>query len=366
MSVATQTANEETSPIVEKGAEYLLFGKAKRGGAYNSHLVSGIIFAILGITGVVNPWLVVWLEVCLVAGILIDERSLKKKISLRAIPSQMMLYSQVLLRAMWEALPFYLLAYVLYVGMAPIILKTNLVISSFVMLYGFYMVWRAFWLAKYLWVLLFRWENAGHTFEIHEANLKNRSAAIRHVLWGYFLGNVGLVVRCASQVMTIGLFEFVRQRTSMDLTAYPALADYLMPIFIVGTIIFLATFFMALQPALSIYYRAHRTFHTHLALYDCIHGIHHKGVLPTQLDSGTISPFEFFITEMALPTGMLVPNWWWTGTQVILALVGHLPSHDANSRMKTGHHHLAHHRYFNVNFGLTPAADIRYGTLHQE
>lgn len=348
------------------GAEYRLFGAATGGGAYNSHLVAGLFFIGLSAFGVVDWRLTIWLDACLVFGLFLDRRSMNRKLALAAIPGQMLLYSQVALRAAVHVAPYYLFAFVLYLGMAPIILPLNLVISSFSMLYGFYMLIRLFWLIRYLWVLNFRWHDAGRVFEVQQANLKSQSLAIRHVLWAYFLGNVGLVVRCASQVITIGAFELLRQRLDLDITKYPQLNTHVMSIFWGTVAIWLATFWFALQPAFLIYYRVHRTFHASRPLYDSVHSIHHRGVLPTPLDSGTISPLEFALTELNLPAGMLVPNWYWTLGQILLAIAGHFPSHESNTWMKTGHHHLLHHRLFNVNFGLIAREDKRYGSYYTE
>ena len=127
--------------------------------------------------------------------------------------------------------------------------------------------------------------------------------------------------------------------------------------------IWLATLWPAIKRALLIYYRTHRTFHANRPLYSSIHSIHHRGVLPTQLDSGTISPAEFWITEMVVPSAALVPNWYFVIIQVVLAFFGHLPSHDTGTRWAMSQHHLHHHRLFRVNLGLTSAEDAEFGTL---
>jgi hypothetical protein len=347
-----------------RGAEYPLYGAAARGGPYNSHLVSALVFVALAAVGWAPLWLTAWVVICLILGMSFDARPLQRKIVLAAIPSQTMLYAQVFARAAWDALPFYVFAYFVYIFAAPLWLWTNVAVSSFILLYGVYMAVRAWWLVRYLWLLGYRWEAAGRTFAVHEANLKSRSMALRHVLWAYFLGNIGLVVRCASQVMTIALFEWVRVSTAVDPWRFPALRDHRVVIGLVVAVIWLATFWWAIKRALLVYYRTHRTFHNCPPLYDSIHSIHHRGVLPTPLDSGTISPAEFIITEMALPGGMIVPNWWWTIAQIVLGVFGHWASHDAGTTMTFPQHHLHHHRYFSVNFGLSPAEDARFGTLY--
>jgi len=236
--------------------------------------------------------------------------------------------------------------------------------SSFVMLYGFYMLIRGYWLVRYLWLLNFRWENAGRTFVVRKANLKSRSSAVRHVLWSYFLGNVGLVIRCSSQVLTIAIFERLRTLWAMDLAKHATLSAYVAPICIAATAVWLATLWLAIRWVLLIYYRTHRTLHNCGPLYDSVHSIHHRGILPTPLDLGTISPAEFLITEMAFPAGTLAPNWWWTISQIVLGFAGHWATHDSGSRMKFSQHHLHHHRLFTVNFGLSPREDAQFGTLY--
>jgi hypothetical protein len=274
-----------------------------------------------------------------------------------------MLYGQLLARAAWDAVPFYAFAFGVYLFVAPLWMWTNLAISSFVMLYAFYMVARAWWLVRYLRLLGFHWEDAGPTFAVREANLKTRSAAIRHVLWSYFLGNIGLVVRCAAQVLTISLFEGLRSAMGVDVATHSTLGPLLVPIGIAVAGLWLATYGLAGRRALLIYYRTHRTLHSCRPLYDSIHAIHHRAILPTPLDSGTISPAEFLVTEMAFPAGTLVPNWFFTIHQILFALLGHWRGHDSG---RTVNHHLLHHRLFNVNFGITPTTDARFGTLHPQ
>jgi len=349
-------------------AEYRLRGRAPSGGPYNSHVVSIGIITALSAAGVVNVWLAGWAAVCLAAALWLDGRRLRQMVVLRAVPRQLLLYGQVLAGAGSDAFPYYLFAYLIYVCVAPVWLQANLPISSFVMLYGLYMVIRSCWLLRYLWELAFHWNNPGlRTFHEHEANFESQATAVRHVTWAYFLGNIGLIVRCSSQVLTIGIFEALRKRLGMDLANHPALSGYLAPVALLATLVWLATLWFAVQRSLLIYYRTHRTFHNCRALYDSVHCIHHRAVLPTPLDSGTISPAEFIISEMSLPAAAIVPNWWWVLGQVVIGLAGHCPAHNAGTRVKFAEHHLQHHRYFTVNFGLTglfASDDIRFGTLY--
>lgn len=347
-------------------AEYVLMGRAEAGGAYNSHIVSVTVMIALGAVGLLSPWVALWVATCLAVAMVLDGRSWRRIAKPRAIPGQLWLYSQLFVQAAWDALPFYILAYLLYVCSAPLILPINFAVSSFVMIYGFYMLVRSATLIRYLWVVRFRWDRAGRTFETHQANLNSQSAALRHVTWAYALGNVGLVVRAGSQVVTLTAFEYFRQRLAMDLTQYPTLNANLYLIFGVAFLVWLATMWWSIQRMLMIFYRTHRTLHEHRALYDSIHAIHHRGILPTPLDSGTISPAEFWITEMAFPTCTLVPNWWFALGQIAMAYAAHLPAHNSGSRVAYARHHLQHHRHFRFNFGLTPVEDEQFGTLYSE
>lgn len=364
MATAAIDISDRRSPAHVSGADYPLYGHVRAGGPYNSHLVSAVGAVGLAACGWVPAWLAAWILLCLTAALVLDGRAWKRKIVLAAIPGQLALYAQLLARAAWDALPYYALAYLVYVCVAPVWRAADLAVSSFVLLYGFCMAVRAGWLVRFLWLVGFRWEAAGPRFQTHEANLRSRGTAVRHVLWSCFLGNVGLVVRCSVQVVTIAGFESLRRRLGMDLSEHPALGARLVPICIAATAVWAATLYFAIRQALLIYYRAHRTLHRCRPLYDSVHGIHHRAVLPTPLDSGTISPAEFAITEMAIPAATLLPNWWWTIIQITLAVAGHWPSHDTAVRMKFFQHHLRHHRFFNVNFGLTPGEDARFGTLY--
>lgn len=67
---------------------------------------------------------------------------------------------------------------------------------------------------------------------------------------------------------------------------------------------------------------------------------------------------------MALSIATVVPNWWFSVGQILMAFAGHLAAHDTGSRLSLSQHHLNHHRLFEYNYGLTPAEDEKYGTLY--
>jgi hypothetical protein len=76
-----------------RGAEYPLYGAAARGGPYNSHVVSVLVFVALTGVGWVSVWLTAWVGVCLILGLYFDARPLRRKVVLSAIPSQTMMYA---------------------------------------------------------------------------------------------------------------------------------------------------------------------------------------------------------------------------------------------------------------------------------
>ena len=190
------------------------------------------------------------------------------------------------------------------------------------------------------------------------------SRSVRSLKGVSLLRNIGLVIRASVQVMTIGGFEYLRTAGGLELETHPTWSGHLMAIFLAATAVWAAAFWFGVRRLFLIYYRTHRTFHSCRPLFDSIHRIHHRGVLPTPLDSGTISPAEFIITEMAFPLGVVVPNWSWASSQIVIAFAGHLPSHDAGTKQRFPQHHLGHHKFFTVNFGLTRAEDKRFGTLY--
>lgn len=361
---ALEVLQEPEENAIPRGAIYHLYGDARRGGEYNGHIMFCLIYSGLTLAGVTDPLVYAWGMVCMALAFLLDERTLKRKVALRNIPAQFFLYAQVVLNAAWNSLPHYAAAFAIYVCIYPLREQWNVSVSSFVMMYGFYMVLRLLYLIYYNYALTLGAERLHpKVFEEQRANLRTRQAALRHVWWTYFLGNVGLIVKCAVQVMTIGLFELLRQQTGLDIETHPTLAAHASTLTVVALVAGVVAFGLSAKLSSTVYYRAHRTFHVRKPLYDSIHAIHHRGILPTPLDSGTISPMEYFITDMARPAVLLLPNWLFVLSEVGLAFGAHLPSHTSGTLHKFGQHHLAHHRYVVYNFGLFPRDDERYGTL---
>ncbi|MCH2213095.1 MAG: sterol desaturase family protein [Fuerstiella sp.] len=360
---ALEDLQETPAGEIPRGAVFRLFGTAGRGGEYNGHIIFSCV--ILGLTafGVLSIQTLCWVLACLIATFLLDDRSLHRKVSFRAIPGQLFLYLQLLLNAIQVALPQYTYTFVIYLGIYPLREKFNLPVSSFVMLYGFYMVIRIGYLLLFTWALTIGSNRISlRVFQERRANLRNNRVALRHVWWTYFLGNTGLFVKCAVQVMTIAGFESLRKWIGFDVTTHPLTASHQTMITVTGIILVIVGLGLSARLSSSVYYRTHRTFHVCKPLFDSVHAIHHRGILPTPLDSGTISPLEYIITDMARPAVMLIPNWLFVLSEIGLAFGAHLPSHTTGTLQKFGQHHLAHHKYVVYNFGLFPSDDERWGT----
>jgi sterol desaturase/sphingolipid hydroxylase (fatty acid hydroxylase superfamily) len=112
-----------------------------------------------------------------------------------------------------------------------------------------------------------------------------------------------------------------------------------------------------------LFYKIHRTIHASPALYTFVHGLHHRAVDPTLLDSGTISPFELFLTDLSMPCLVLVsPNFFVMGFEHISAF-WHFRAHGfADGDV----HHLSHHKSQKSNFGLHDKYDKKFGTFSDQ
>jgi sterol desaturase/sphingolipid hydroxylase (fatty acid hydroxylase superfamily) len=360
---ALEELQEAPSADIPLGAVYRLLGSAERGGEYNGHIMFSLMLVGLTAAGLVNGLALSWIALCLIATYLLDERPLKRKVNLSAIPAQFFMYLQLVMNAFRDALPQYTLAFVIYLGIYPLRESLNLPVSSFVMLYGFYMVLRIGYLILFTCALTIGSKRFHlRVFNEQRANLRNRAVALRHVWWTYFLGNTGLFVKCAVQVITIAGFESLRLWIGFDVTENRLTAQHLTTVNLVGVALCVIGIGLSVRLSSTVYYRTHRTLHICKPLFDSIHAIHHRGILPTPLDSGTISPLEYIITDMARPAVMLMPNWLFVLSEIGLAFGAHLPSHTSGTLHKFGQHHLAHHKYVVYNFGLFPRDDERWGT----
>ena len=243
-----------------------------------------------------------------------------------------MLYAQLFAQFALDALPVYALAFAIYIGIAPIWYRANLGMNTFVVLYMIYMLYRIMIASRYLYDILWHWDDGmAAPLHVHEKNLCTRSIAARHVIWSYLLGNVGLVIRCSSQLLTLAVFERLRLSLHLDLASYAPLRPYLTLICVTGVILWTVMLIVSVPRMTLLYYKVHRTLHRYKPLYHSIHAIHHRGIFPTPLDSGTISPAEFALTEFAYPAATLAHDWAWILGQLATAVFGHWPGHRTGS-----------------------------------
>src|SRR6185369_8867034 len=82
--------------------------------------------------------------------------------------------------------------------------------NCFLVVFAGYFVVRLIYLAWYLILILARWDQKPAPFEFRRANLRTRGESFRHVLWAYFLGNVGLTVRAGVQAAFLFSFDAAR------------------------------------------------------------------------------------------------------------------------------------------------------------
>lgn len=358
----------ETSPQISAslapipGGVYSVRGDAPAVGPYNSHFVFVAFLSACGLFGWVSPWLVAWVAVCFCGGLMFDQRRLGRKLALTALPRQTLLYCQLLLQAIKDVAILFAHAFTIYIFSAPILQRLDLSINSFVLLYTIVIVIRSWTLVRYLTLLNDTERPIEQVIGVAKANLAERTSARRHVCWAYCLGNVGLVVRCAVQVVTLSGLESLRIGLGLDLSEHAMYSDHLILVALGCAVAWLVVLPWNYNRTELVYYRAHRTFHEVRPLYHCIHAIHHRGVYPTPLDSGTISPAEFGITEFAAPLLTIIPNWAWVLAQLGIAYGGHWPAHDSGTKSTAARHHLLHHHLFHFNFGLTPRLDRVYQT----
>lgn len=342
---------------------YQVIGQADGTGTYNSHLIFVVLLAASATFNWIPLWVAALATSCFVGGFLIDRRRLADKVNLSVIPKQSWLYACVFVQVLRDAALPYALAFALYIFSAPILRSFHVSPNSFVLLYGAYLLFRTACLLKFSAQLLLRpHETPESILGKQKANLSTRNKALSHLFWAYFIGNVGLIVRCSAQVLTLALFDFCIRALNFNLDRFEWYQSNMLLIAIIAVVAWGLMIRWGFQRAALIYYRTHRTLHEERALYDCIHAIHHRAVYPTLLDSGTISPAEFALTELVFPAATIVPNWCWVMGQIGLGIVGHWPSHDSRNVSAAAKHHLLHHQHFKCNFGLTAELDIAFGT----
>lgn len=342
------------------GSTYSLIDPLKDSvkGYYNSHTVFMIIVLILTCFGLFNIPLAIFLFVSYSIALLLDLN--ENSVSISALPMQLVTYLELVIKWIGDVWKPFLLAFLLYLVLGRYLQNMSLLGGpwyAFLIVYSFYFLFRLYFLIRYLLTIAFNW-NGSSSFEIKLANLNTPKIASKHMIWAFFLGNLGLTIRCGKQFIFLWLIDHI-------ITAF----RIPLPIFELGNIYnsilwfvyILLTLFVLVYFMLIIYYKVHRTLHENRTLFIFLHRIHHEAIYPIVLDSGTISPLEFILTETGAFMFILFPDWLFVLESVLLA-VGHLVGHNTLIKNERLHHHVQHHRLLNVNYA-EPVADRFFGSF---
>jgi sterol desaturase/sphingolipid hydroxylase (fatty acid hydroxylase superfamily) len=338
------------------------FGIGGRSGSYNLVLVSTAVFVMCACLGKLNMLLAAFVGSSVIAALLLDREDMTRKLDVAALPAQLVSYLHLVLLWLRDVGPGILLCFLCYSAIEPYFKKFCLWGgNSFWVLYGAYAVLRTVILVKYLLFIWLRWDDVRPPFEIRRMNMRTRGEAARHMLWSFFMGNAGLVVRCGQQVATIMVFDNLQVLLGMDnLNPGPFAAT-------VGIVGLGILSYVSVGRACPTYYKIHRTLHENKTLYTAIHRIHHKGIHPTVLDSGTETPLEFVLTESLAYTQCLWPDWIHVLMQAIPFNSQYRGHHSSVSPEARLNFHVDHHRLFMYNFGCTGSyphdIDGAFGTL---
>ena len=317
-----------------------------------------------------------FLLVNFIAGYLVDSGDEKTRPA--ELPIQLSAYAELLARWTADVFPIYFLSFLVYVAVRPVRESLNLWGgASFLPVYGFYLVFRTILLVQYLHLVRTRWDDPPLRNPIgqKDGNFRDAASATRHLIWSYFVGNVGVTVRCATQMGQILIFETAAVALgplvvdwNRRLPFFSGAPGFVVPTVAAGALVVILLWQRKLYPfADYLYYRVHRTLHENRALFTFLHRIHHKAIVTTPLDSGTICPLEFVLTETVWPPAALVPDWLFTVWQIHFAVTGYWPSHKttAGLRVQDGNtFHVYHHYKPSVNFGILAESDARFGTLY--
>ncbi len=180
-----------------------------------------------------------------------------------------------------------------------------------------------------------------------------------HLVFAFWLGNVGLVMRCFKYDIWRSLASSAvgNSPLALDPSNWAAQVAFVV---CVGAAVGAEVWVNSADNVL--FYKIHRTIHSDAHLYSLLHQLHHKAVSQTTLlDSGTISPLELMWTDVSMPTMVLcAPPCFLVGFEAI-AMAWHFAAHGLGG--SGDNHHLHHHRNPAVNFGLTQLYDRRFNTL---
>jgi sterol desaturase/sphingolipid hydroxylase (fatty acid hydroxylase superfamily) len=358
--------NSRTLALARRfGATYTVkdFAIGARGGSYNLVGVLAVVLVVCACLGRSSALLAAIAAISIVASLLLDRESMSRKLDLAALPAQVVSYLHLVLLWLRDIGPGLVLCFLCYSLIEPYFKELCLWGgNSFWIVYGAYGIVRTSFLVKYLLTIWMRWDDGRPPFEIRRANMRTRGEAARHLLWSFFLGNAGLIVRCGQQIAMIVVFDELQILLGMgDLRPGPLAA-------VVGLLGGLFVYFvLAFCSAAPLYYKIHRTLHENRTLFTAVHRIHHKAVYPTVLDSGTESPLEFALTEMLGCGHCNLPDWLYVALQMAHMFIHHTAHHSSISQEGRLHFHVDHHRLFLHNYGLVAdppiGVDGAFGTL---
>jgi sterol desaturase/sphingolipid hydroxylase (fatty acid hydroxylase superfamily) len=304
--------------------------------------------------------LILFTNTCL--AITLDQEAWRTKVSFAALPGQLRSYVALVIGELVDTWPCFLALFIIYAtaGDAWAFLSAGLSPeAAFWITYGTYMAVRLGYLAYSRITLQRRWHSYSSPFVAHSANTRSPSITLRHELWAFFWGNVGLVVRCGKQLAFLGVANLLSAPLAPIIHQIPnawLAAAVLFPICLYGYG----------QLALLIYYKVHRTIHENKRLFQGLHKIHHKGVYPSLLDAGTESPAELSLTETP-QMSLVFPTWAFAALELVVGAF-HCAGHAArHTSFADSVWHLNHHRFFSTNYGAySVQLDRRFGTACEE
>jgi hypothetical protein len=318
-------------------------------GTYNLSLL-GVVIATTAL--VINGSRTSLLLALIITGstamaLVLDKEPLRTKLSLRDLPLHVVDYGALVWGVFKDTWGSFLLVFALYAVTAPLWRVASFglsTIAAFWVLYGTYAAVRLSYVCYSQLTIARRWSTRRSPFLEHAANTADPAAARRHELWAFFWGNVGLVIRCGKQLAFITVADLVLAPVQPWIHEFPGA-------WLVGVGLLIAYLCLYATLAEVIFYKFHRTVHENHSLYRALHMIHHKGVCPSLLDSGTESIAEFSLTEMPV-VWLVFPTWAFVAMEFAL-LCNHLSGHmSRRTAYPPSARHIIHHHRFSVNYAI--------------
>jgi hypothetical protein len=318
-------------------------------GTYNLSLLGAmmIVGTLLLRGGARSLLLAVIIAFSTVMALALDKEPLHTKVSLRFLPGQVIAYGALVWGMFKDTWPAFLLILGVYGVLGPTWHAASLGLSpvtGFWVLYGTYGLVRFIYLCYSQLTLARRWNSRRTPFLEHAGNTVHPAAARRHELWAFFWGNVGLVVRCGKQLAFVTVADLLLAPVQPWIHEFPGA-------WLVAAGLLLAYFGLYFSLAEVVFYKFHRTVHENHSLYRGLHMIHHKGVCPSLLDSGTESIAEFTLTETQV-TWLVFPTWAFVAAEFGM-IVNHLSGHmSRRTPYVPSSRHMIHHHRFSVNYAI--------------